>query len=187
MLKKALFFLIVLASCKEAQFNQGTNTVREVQKESVPEECDGNKILNIELLSSGLSKNPINTNIKYSIELLSCDGKTPISLNQEEIYFDLNATGLYQLDLPFKLKNGDELLYSGKLVSYQGKDLFGNTGAYTYNKSDPLEISLNTNKAIMEIELLGKPINSTDGSDVVNSYFRVGESQAVMQTIPLTD
>ena len=76
-------------------------------------------------------------------------------------------------------------IYQGTLRSIQGEDLFGKTGPFSHNKSQALNINLNTNKVILEIFLQNKPINSIDGSSTIDSYLRVGSSEAVKQIIPL--
>ena len=134
-----------------------------------------------------MSKSPINNSIIYELELVSCKKGIPISLQNEEIYFDIDATGLYQLNLLFRLMNpiSKQSIYQGTLRSIQGEDLFGKTGQFSHNKSQPLNINLNTNKVILEIFLQNKPINSIDGSSTIDSYLRVGSSEAVKQIIPL--
>ena len=71
------------------------------------------------------------------------------------------------------------------MKSQSGSDLFGNTGQYSHNKSDPVKVSLETSSAILKIYLNGRPINSLDGSSVVETYFKVTGSEPTTQKVPL--
>ncbi len=185
--------LLVSFSCKKQEFAGGnsrkTNTpvAENTTIQEIEDKCANENTLKAKLLSDGLSKRPINNSIAYELELVSCTKGTPISLQNEEIYFDIDATGLYKLDLLFRLIDPTmkQDIYRGTLRSIQGQDLFGKTGQFSHNKSPPLNLNLNTNKVIIEIFLQDKPIDSIDGSSTINSYFRVGSSDAVVQVIPL--
>ena len=194
MLKYTIAILLLISfSCKEQEFagangsKKKTPVLEKPTVQKVEDKCANENTLKAKLLSDGLSKRPINNSISYELELISCEKGTPISLQNEEIHFDIDATGLYQLDLLFRLIDPTtrQDIYRGTLSSIQGQDLFGKSGQFSHNKSPPLNLNLNTNKVIIEIFLQDKPINSIDGSSTINSYFRVGSSDAVVQIIPL--
>lgn len=188
-----LMLLLLTLSCKSQEFSAGgnikkKNTIEEnTTIQEIPGNCSTQNILKARLLSDGLSRRPVNNSIRFELELISCQQGTPISLQNEVISFDIDATGLYLLDLSFRLIDPatSQSIYDGTLKSIQGEDLFGKTGKFSHNKSSPLSLNLKTNKVVIEIFLQEKPIDSLDGSDSIDSYFRIGSSNAVVQIIPL--
>ena len=148
-------------------------------------------ITQAKLLSKGISQIASKQSFRYELSAVNCKDGSVIPIANQTLYFDLNAESeiaLGQVSYAVSDATQGTIISEGILELVAGNDLFGNTGRYNHWKTASMNYTSALPKLVLEIRLEDitvKPINPLAKS--IDSYLKIGSSQAVMQPLSLLD
>lgn len=124
--------------------------------------------------------------IRYEVSLLSCDDGRVLPLKDQNFQFDVNAVSR-QGDMSYVALDAttSKEISNGTLRHVTGADLFGNVGP-TWGRWENGSFSLPEGHAKIIMVLALDQIDKSISADptIIESFFRIGDTKAVKQTLP---
>jgi hypothetical protein len=154
-----------------------------------PPACDKGSVglTSATLLSSGIKTLRPDQRITYELSVISCKDGTSVPLTNQTIWFDINARAVGGFQ-PISYRVSDaktkEKIGEGILEIVEFSDLFGNTGEYAHWETQSLSYNTSLDSLLLEIDFKETAFTTADlGGEVIASYLKVGEAQAVQQDL----